>query len=162
MFHCVFLLAPNACLCRHFKVYVSGISSVLRVQHQGPSINYVVSKSELFEPPSPLFFIMQGLFSKSSLGLLPTETTQFMDDSTLNRVYRVQGVKIVGRHLWTFSQIWPHFSQPLLYPTEFVCMVRLSNFYHSIVMSPLFIHGLMCLCKEDNTVTCPHYTKIAI
>ena len=91
MFHCVFLLAPNACLCRHFKVYVSGISSVLRVQHQGPSINYVVSKSELFEPPSPLFFIMQGLFSKSSLGLLPTETTQFMDDSTLNRVYRVGG-----------------------------------------------------------------------
>ena len=29
-------------------------------------------------------------------------------------------------------------------------------------MSPLFIHGLMCLCKEDNTVTGPNYTKIAI
>ena len=46
---------------------------------KGPSINYVVSKSAIFDhPPLVVFFIKQVLCSKSSLGLPPlppTETT---------------------------------------------------------------------------------------
>ena len=52
-----------------------------QLMRKGPSINYVVSKSEIFDP-LVIFFIKQGLFSELSLGLPPpppAETTQFMD-----------------------------------------------------------------------------------
>ena len=51
------------------------------LKHRGPSINYVVSISTIYDPPSPLlsfFLYILGSFFKASFRVLPSSLLSFL------------------------------------------------------------------------------------